>query len=372
MKILSRLFGEKRGNWYLLFFLFAFHFSLLTSSAQTQLVQYQPGVTTDGAIYFLPKTAIQVQVLVEKSSYKPGDFARYAQRYLRRSDVSLEPSVSYRVIAIKQAPLGVADTTKRFAVKFNAKTVAANVALSDDGRLLAINAEPIAEEPFKPFTAAPKPAEINPRQYMTEEILVAGSTAKMAELTAREIYDLRENRNLLIKGQADFMPQDGNQMRLMLSQLEQQENTLTSLFTGKVTCDTTSHVITVIPDGNINRQLLFRLSQVNGLVDKDDLSGAPYYISVEDLKAVPATNEEAAAKNKKKPVETGIYVNVPGRMLSTVYQGIEAIHTQEMPAAQFGNVELLSGELFNKRYTTHLWLNPLTGAVDRLEAEQPK
>lgn len=368
MKIFSRLSGGKRVNWLILFCLFTFS----PLAAQTQLSQYQPGVTTDGAIYFLPKTAIQVQVLVEKKSYVPGDFARYAQRYLRRNDVSLEPSIAYRVISISQAPMGVADTTKRFAVKFNAKTVAANVALSDDGRLLAINAEAKAEEQFQPFKAAPKPADVNPREFMTEEILVAGSTAKMAELTAREIYDLRENRNLLIKGQADFMPQDGNQMKLMLSQLEQQEDALSSLFTGKVTCDTTSHVITVIPDGDINRQLLFRLSQVNGLVDTDDLSGTPYYISIEDLKAAPAVDEIAAAKNKKKPVESGIYVNVPGRMRSTIFQGIETIHTQEMPAAQFGNVELLSGELFNKRYTTHLWLNPLTGAVDRLDAEQPK
>jgi len=28
--------------------------------------------------------------------------------------------------------------------------------------------------------------------------------------------------------------------------------------------------------------------------------------------------------------------------------------------------------LFNKKYTTHLLLHPLTGAVDKLEAEQPK
>ena len=59
-------------------------------------------------------------------------------------------------------------------------------------------------------------------------------------------------------------------------------------------------------------------------------------------------------------------------MRLTVYRGGEQLAKSELPAAQFGNVELLSGDLFNKRYTTHLWLNPLTGAVDRLEAEQPK
>ena len=41
-------------------------------------------------------------------------------------------------------------------------------------------------------------------------------------------------------------------------------------------------------------------------------------------------------------------------------------------AGQFGNVELLSGALFNKKYTTHLRLHPLSGAVEKLDAEQPK
>lgn len=339
--------------------------------AQTQISQYQPGVTTDGAIYFLPKTAIRIQVLVEKTTYKPGDFVRYAQRYLRLNNVSQEPSISYRVIDIKQMPVGIVDSTKRYAVKFNAKTVAANVALSEDGRLLAINAEPQEEQQLSLFTAAPKPAAVNPRQFLNEEILASGSTAKMAELTAREIYDLRENRNLLIKGQADFMPQGGDQMKLMLEQLDMQDKALTSLFAGTTECDTIEHVMTVAPDGPFDRRLLFRLSQVNGLVDTDDLSGTPYYISIEDLNTVPKT-DETAAKLKKKPIETGIYVNVPGRMRSTIYDGINQLQTIELPAAQFGNVELLSGELFNKRYTTHLWLNPQTGAVERLEAEQPK
>lgn len=36
---------------------------------------------------------------------------------------------------------------------------------------------------------------IDPRSFMTEEILIAGSTAKMAELVAKEIYNIRESKN---------------------------------------------------------------------------------------------------------------------------------------------------------------------------------
>jgi len=344
---------------------------LTTSWAQTALFDYKPGVTAEGAVYFLPKTAIRVSVLVEKSTYIPGDFSNYAMRYLRMKDVSLESSITYRVVAVKQEPIAIPDTTKAYAVKFNAKTVAANLALSDDGRLLAINAQPKQQVLPQPFEAAPKQKSENPRQFMSEDILAAGSTAKMAELTAREIYDLRENKNLLIKGQADFMPNDGAQMKLMLERLDQQDKALTLLFSGVTERDTTETIMTVIPDGDINKQVLFRLSQKRGLVDADDLSGEPYYVSVENLKTVPTVNQEMAAKKKKQP-ESGIYVNVAGRMRSTISKEKQVLSVKDLPAAQFGNVELLSAELFNKHYTTRLWLNPITGAVDQLEAEQPK
>ena len=366
----------------LLFIIFYLLFST-GATAQTATSQYRPGVTAEGAVYYLPTTAIRVTVLVEKTAYQPGDFARYAQRYLRLNDVSLEPQTGYRVVSLTQMPVGMADAQKAYAVKFNAKSVAPNVALADDGRLLAINAEPEADDALPaPFAAAPKAPAQNPRRFMSEEIITAGSTAKMAELTSREIYDLRENRSLLIKGQADFMPKDGEQLRLMLARLDEQEQALTSLFAGTTTCDTTEHVITFVPTRPVERQQLFRLSQQAGLVDADDLSGAPYYITVEDLDVLPAVADEDSITRKKggllgflkkdKDAEQGVYVNVPGRMRSTIYRGIDQIDQQEMPAAQFGRVELLSAELFNKQYTTRLWLSPVTGAIARIDAEMNK
>ena len=342
----------------------------LTAMGQTELTAYVPGVTTEGAIYFLPKTNIRVSVLIEKRTFKPGTFSKYAMRFLRLNNVEQQPTTSYRVLSVKQEPYPVADPEKSFSVRFNAKSVAANVALSDDGCLLAINARPNTPQEPAVFTPAPKPHSLNPHDFMSEEILSAGSTAKMAELTAREIYDLLENRNMLIKGQADFMPGDGAQMQMMLNQLEAQDRALTSLFTGTTECDTTEAVFNVNPEGTMKHQVLFRMSKIFGAVDADDLSGEPYYIDVEDLNILPVSVEQKES-GRKRP-ESGIFVNVPGRMRSTIYKDGDQLTVMEMPAPQFGNVELLSGELFNKRYTTHLWLNRLTGAVEKLEAEQPK
>ena len=244
------------------------------------------------------------------------------------------------------------------------------MAQAEDGVLLAINAEPNYQELPTPFKAAPKPAAVNPRQFMNEEILVAGSTAKMAQLTAQEIYDIRDSRSQLVKGQADFMPKDGDQMKLMLSQLDMQDKALTSLFAGTAVCDTLEEVFIVSPNQELKKTPLFRFSKHFGLVDADDLSGTPYYISVQNLTQLPATDQEQAAKKKK--AENGLYYNVPGKLRSIIYSGNNAVSKEDFPAAQFGNVELLNAELFNKHYGTKLWMNPLTGGIDKLEAEQPK
>lgn len=358
-----------------------FYLSPLTSSAQTVSSFYQPGVTAEGAVYFLPKTAVRVTVEVEKTTYTPGDLCQYAERYLRLRDVSPTPSVGYRITAIRQEPVAVADTTKRYAVKFDPRTSATNIRLSDDGVLVGINTEVRGEKQEvrdytqpknNPLTShsSPLTSKLNPRQFMSEDALAAGSTSKMAELIAQDIYEIRDSRNQLVRGQADNMPKDGEQLRLMLNQLNLQDRALTSLFAGTTVSDTTRHTFLIVPDKPMARKVLFRFSQKLGLVDADDLAGVPYYINIDDLSTVPAP-APVDPRKKLKPID-GIFVNIPGRLRATVSDGQQAIITSEFPAGQFGNVELLSGSLFNKRYTTRLWLNPLSGAIERLDAEQPK
>lgn len=350
--------------------LFAAHNPWLAANAQTEVNPYLPGQTSEGIVYFLPKTAVRVTVQIERTTFTPGDFAPYAERYLRLSDVRMEPSTSYRIVSITQTPIGVRDPEKAYAIRLNKKTSAVNVEQADDGVLLAVNAEPARMPEYVPFSPAPKPVPVNPRQYMNEEILAAGSKAKMAQLTAQEIYDIRDSRSQLIKGQADFMPKDGEQMKMMLNQMDQQDKALTSLFAGVSVCDTTEQVFVVTPDSVLQRQPLFRFSRHFGLVEADDVSGSPYYISIKNMSQLPPM-DEAAARKKKKAAD-GLYYNVPGRLRSIIYNGIDEVSSEDFPAGQFGNVELLSGELFNKHFGTRVWLNPLTGDIDKLDAEQSK
>lgn len=340
----------------------------LSSVAQTEVSQYVPGITAEGVTYFLPQTRLAVVVTAQRKTYVPGEYAKYAERYLRLNDVTKETYDSWKLMKVSLMSFGVADKTKAYTVRLNTKSSAPLVGLSSDGVLLSINTT-APEVPVLPQPTLTKDSEetINGADYKTEEILSAGSTLKMAELTAAEINDIREKRSTLIKGDADFMPKDGEQLKLMLAQLDKQETGLLQLFKGSSSTETRTFVFTYNPTKETKGDVLFRFSRFLGPVAPNDLSGAPVYISIKDLLSLPAT-APVDPKQKKKEAEDVRYA-VPGNVAVKVYDDKATYTEKTFPMAQFGRVEHLGGDLFNKKFTTKVTLYPETGGIMRLEGE---
>jgi hypothetical protein len=341
----------------------AFCFSALGMQAQTEVTDFVPGSTLEGVSYFLPKTAFRVTVITEKTVTKPGDFYKYANRYLRLPNVPAEESVSWAIKSIRLEPFGVPDKEKAYSIKIKSKTVAPLVGLSSDGILLSINTE--AEEEFLPELpdAVPAAQPENPRSYMTQEMLTAGSTAKMAELCAEEIYDLRDSRNALIKGEADNTPKDGAQLQLMLNQLDKQTAALESMFKGTQLTSTEVTSFNFLPTQETDKEILFRFSQKLGVVDEDDLAGAPVYVSVKCMESLPKTVMDEDTAKKKAKMEKGVYYNVPARTKVSIFNNQQEFCTTELPMGQFGVVEILANTLFDKQATTKVTLFQTTGGI---------
>lgn len=319
----------------------------------------------EGSTYFLPKTAIQFHIRVEKTVYEPGELALYSEKYLKLKNVSMEPRTSYRVISVETRSVGVPDTAKQHMALIDKKHSIISLSRDDNGVLLAVNTIGRRTEAPKPFVSAPKPAPLNPHDFMNADILTAGTKPKMAELIASEIYEIRESRNQLTRGEADNMPKDGEQLRIMMANLDKQERALLQEFTGTVEKDTMERILTFMPNKETSRQLLFRFSSKLGMVDNDDLSGRPFYVTVEDLHYLPTLNLPDVGKKSKE--ESGIYVNLPGKIRLSLFDGTQLLGKFEHYVAQFGRSESLSGELFGKKFTTHIVLDPVTGNAQRLE-----
>ncbi len=344
-------------------------FSLFTFSplhllmAQTEVEPFVPGSTLEGVAYYLPRTAFRVTVIAEKTITRPGDFHKYADRYLRLQDVPTEESVKWNLKSITLEPFGKPDRNKAYSIKIKSKTVAPLVGLSHDGILLSINCD--ANETFLPDLPKPEKGQVpeNPRSYMTQEILSAGSTAKMAELCAQEIYDIRDSKNALIRGEADNTPKDGAQLKLMLEQLDKQASVLESLFSGTTQTDTEVFSFIYDPQQPTDRDILFRFSKKLGVLDADDLAGEPVIAAVKVMETIPqAVPSEEAAKKRAK-MDHGVYYNIPARTkINITYSGQEYVST-ETPMAQFGIVDILSSTLFDKKTTTQVTFFQTTGGT---------
>lgn len=337
----------------------------VTAVAQTEVTA---GVTRGkdyGVTYVLPKTEIELTVQVTKNTYTPGEFSKYADRYLRLNNVSPEPETYWTLDKIQTEVIGVPDKENVYFVKMKDKTVAPLIELSKDGIVYSINM-PLGSGQKKVTPIQPKTANnasnLNPRNFLTEEILMANSTAKMAELVAKEIYSIRESKNALLRGETDNMPKDGAQLKLMLDNLTLQERALTEMFAGKVEVEEKTYNFRIVPK-EMQNEVAFRFSKKLGVVANNDLAGEPIYITVTDLKTITLP-----AELPKKQVD-GIAYNAPGRAKVTLSYHNEELYNAEIPITQFGVVEYLAPVLFNKNSTIKVLFNPDTGALVKVDKE---
>ncbi len=343
----------------------------LSLSAQTVVTAYRPGTTTEGVTYFLPKTGLHIVVRAHRTSYTPGPYAAYAERFLEATNVAQQPHDTWTITDLTLTPFGVADRTQAYTIRLNAKTSAPLVGLAPDGRLLSINTDAPTLSPLEQPTVRPYEVKVDAAQdFKTQEMLRAGSLGTKAELTAQEIYDIRENRTLLAKGQAEFNPKDGEQLRLMLQKLDEQERAFSQLFLG--TTREEDHVFTfdLVPDSTMTHHEVFRFSRHLGMVDADDPVGTPFYLTITDLHTLPEETLDPKAAKKMAEAQDLRYCN-PGTARITLTDETRTYLVTELPLAQLGRVEHLGGDLFNKKFSTRVRLSPTTGGIERLDLSQP-
>ena len=326
---------------------------------------YTPGLMEEGVVYYLPKTQIEVKVTVTNVKYTPGELCQYANRYLRLTDVTSTPSEHWEIKNVEVGTIGVPDAEKAYSIKLKDKMVTSQVELTENGIIQAINttAPKVKNNPTQAVAAPTK--RVDPRNYMTEEILLAGSTNKMAELIAREIYNIRESKNNLTRGQADYMPQDGAALKLMLENLETQERAMTELFSGWTERTDKTFTFYIEPNEEIHDQVVFRFSKKLGVVKKEDLAGEPIYITVTDETSLPTANETAKAKKKLE----GVIYNIPGKARVCVESVERNYFEDELIVTQFGETEVLIDNLFNKKINTRVIFDSTTGGIKKIDKD---
>lgn len=304
-------------------------------------------VLTDGfpaVVYALPKTTLCFEIEVEKTIEKPGVFYLYSQRYLAANQVVMEEKVTSRVTKINLTTQAVPDLSRRFSVEPVLNGPLNNIVVDAQGILRGVNVPVLVQQQAAQKLPVVKPAEApvpsSDLLPLTQEYMMAGSVAKMAEGAAKQIYDIRESRLNLLSGEMDHLP-DGNALKTMLSGLDRKEKELTELFVGSVRKETKTYKLHYSPDRVVSDDVLFRLSATRGVVSKDDLSGEPYFITISPEKISLQEPDPRA-----KPVKAGLYTILPALTTISISDGVNKRLETTLQLPQFGELVSLPETLF--------------------------
>ena len=334
--------------------------------AQTKVVKKNAVKANNfGITYSLPKTSLIVEAEVTKVTCKAGPYYQYAEKYLAVQDAIAEDAVYYELGKVRLINRGVPDPDNTYIVEFKPGTVAPYAYLTEDGLLCSINTEyvPAEEKAEKKAVAAKQGAAQN--SVLSEELLMAGSTARQAEVAAKQIYRIRESRMDILTGEADNLPPDGEAMKLVIQQLEAQEQTLSHLFTGTTEKTTDLYEVSIIPSDELDKEVIFRFSKQLGIVDADDLGGAPVYMNLIATERAPQLDPKEAEKKEKSL--KGIIYNVPGKAKVEITMGKHTLYKGEAQITQFGTQEGLAPVMFeDKKAPVKISFYPETGAIKQI------
>ncbi len=318
-------------------------------SAQTSVVAVgSAAVAPENVCYLLPKTEIVVEVEMAQTLRKTGPFCKYAERYLGVRHVVTDDGCEWRLAAVRLHGRVVPDDEKRFAVAVNKKTTAYNIQTSEKGVILAVNqVVDVQKMPRKTRAKQPDCDTLMPFDMacLGEEALVASSVPKMAEMAAKQIYRIRENRANLLSGENEKLP-DGAALAMMLQRLDEAEKELVALFVGRtMVCHQTTTMV-LSPRSEQTDSVLCRISRYAGVVAADDLSGEPIYFSL----SVDGQSLDFQ-QNNEQPKSCGLFYNVPTTATVTISDGQKTLAEQSLTMPQFGTVRCLPAALFDGQAT---------------------
>lgn len=341
--------------------------------AQTTQKLTATKATDWGLVYTLPDIEVRVTLEAKRTVSRPGELHNYAVKYLKSRPIS-ETSERWELLSATLNTRAVPNPDERYSVQFkNGSQV--SMLLSESGTPLSVNddtylpaddATPLPEARGAAPTILDKPVA---RQALTEEMMQSTSLAKRAELAAAKIYEIRQQRSDIISGNADAMPSDGAAMKLALDNLAAQEEALTAMFTGVTSEETAVLTFSFRPGTADSRAVIARLSELRGIVDAADLSGAPIYLdyTIRSIGELPKTDR---GEDRKFP-KGGLAYRIPGEAaVSISYDGKE-LASKQIEVPQIGVVYGLEPSIFTDRKSpSYVRFNPKTGAITEIGAKR--
>jgi hypothetical protein len=303
--------------------------------------------------YSLPATVIMLEVEAVQENFYAGPYAKYAEKYLgikaRQKDES-----EIHLTEVRMVPLVEADQRRRYSINLeNNKAEAEFLKLSSQG-LVSFADTKYGETPQWRFPMGSEGdfSERGISSNLTSEsatlyynggavkqsMLVGKTTEQKAAESAEMILKLREQRLQIVTGDTDAT-YSGEAMGAAIAELTRLEQEHMMLFTGYSESQTQKMRFEVLPSADQENQMYiaFRLSDTDGLVPADKVTGKPVIMQIIPQEFMVPEASVVNEKGKKKNVpEVLAYYRIPAVCTVKLMDGAELLLQSRMPIYQLG------------------------------------
>ena len=339
-----------------------FRFSVAVLMMLPMVVSAQKKSDPEGYLtYSLPSTTIMLEVEAVQERFYAGPYARYAEKYLG-IETRQKDETSLQLTQVKMVPVIEADQSRRYTVSVPKGQIDGSfLKLSSEG-LISFSDAKYGDGAVWRFptdgqgnfsgkgVASNLTSETatlyhngknasNGKGSVRQNMLVGKTPEQKAAEAADMIVKLRQQRLQIVTGDTDAT-YSGEAMGAAIAELTRLEEEYMTLFTGYSDFQTQKMVFEVLPDAGSEGQMYvaFRLSDSEGLVPADNLSGKPVIMQIIPQQfttpEVPVVDEKA--KKKQEVVEVLAYYRIPAVCTVKLMDGMNLLMQSRMPIYQLG------------------------------------
>ncbi len=307
-----------------------FCLALTFSPALGLSAQDQPGTMS----YALPQTTISLEVEAVIEHFYAGPYAKYAQKYLGVQAREANGTTTH-ISSIKMTPYIEADQAQRYYVNAG-KDAASLVALSAQG-LIAVSDGSFGKGSEFRFASASgadfadkgvssnltseatmlyrgvKGEETFNRVAVQQNMVVQKSLEQRAQEAADMIFNLRKKRVQIVTGDTDAT-YSGEAMGSALAEISALEKEYMSK------CD-----VVPVRDQKTQTYVAFRVSDTDGVVSADNMSGKPYLLELVPQNVSASQGKAAAAKG------TTVIYRIPAICTVKLSDGVSLLLRKLLP-----------------------------------------
>lgn len=329
-----------------------------TAFAQKKTEDPQSFVT-----YSLPMTTITLEVEAVQEKFYAGPYAKYAEKYLgikpRQKD-----ETSFQITEVKMTPYVEADQSCRYSMNVKKGSVETTFLKFSSAGLISFSDANFGDESIWRFPTktqgdfsskgvtsnltsesttlyrSQKKESAYNKVSVQQNMVVEKSPEKRAAETADMILKLRQQRLQIVTGDTDAT-YSGEAMGAAIAELTRLEQEYMTLFVGYSESQTQRMKFEVVPDASRESQMYiaFRLSDANGLVASENLSGRPVVMEIVPQEFVEPKLTGTHDDKASKPVE--LYYRIPAICTVKLIDSGDVIMQSRLPIYQLGRKSTL-------------------------------